>query len=140
MDPRVLLVEDRQNDRDILCEALQAHGADVTAIGSDVVAYGLFEAAEPPMFDAIVADIDLGVGTTGFDVARAARRRLPDIVVAYVSGYARHQRTHHVEGGRLFDKDMRLQDTAAQIMAFLNDELRRRRAEGNTDPVSLPPA
>ena len=42
----------------------------------------------PPPFRALLVDVNLGQGATGYDVARFARQAIPGIAVIYVSGDA----------------------------------------------------
>jgi len=80
----VLVVEDDLAICDIVSEALRDRGHDVVCAKTDRDAYQRI--AEPPLLDGLVLDINLGPGTTGYDVARFARQLLPRIAVVYVSG------------------------------------------------------
>ncbi|MDB5443590.1 MAG: hypothetical protein JWP73_1966, partial [Phenylobacterium sp.] len=65
----VLLVEDEADIAELITEALQAAGLEVRGAVSDEAAYEALE-REAGRFAVLVTDINLGVGTTGFDVAR----------------------------------------------------------------------
>jgi DNA-binding response OmpR family regulator len=83
--PKVLVVED---DLDVLAtvsEAFASDGWDCVGADTDALAYRELERA-PESFAVLVADINLGRGATGFDVARQARFRNPEIAVVYISG------------------------------------------------------
>ena len=71
----------------LLAEALAAEGLEVVCAGDDQAAYSLL-GREGSAYDALILDINLGQGTTGFDVARFARKLNPDVPVIYISGGA----------------------------------------------------
>jgi CheY-like chemotaxis protein len=83
---RVLVVDDDAGLLALICEDLHRQGLNCTCARSDREAYRLL--ASQPAFDAVVVDVNLGVGTTGFDVARRARQVTPEIRVVYMSGDA----------------------------------------------------
>lgn len=83
---RVLVVDDDAGLLALICEDLRKQGLACVGARSDREAYKLL--ATEPAFDAMVVDVNLGTGTTGFDVARRARKLRPDIRVVYISGEA----------------------------------------------------
>ena len=83
---RVLVIDDDAGLLALICEDLDRQGLHCRGARSDREAYKLL--AAEPAFDAVVVDVNLGVGTTGFDVARRARQVTPDIRVVYISGEA----------------------------------------------------
>ena len=83
---RVLVVDDDAGLLAMMCEDLQKQGLVCVCARSDREAYKLL--ATQPAFDAIIVDVNLGIGTTGFDVARRARQVTPEIRVVYISGDA----------------------------------------------------
>ena len=85
----MLVVEDDSALLKVVLEDLQKYGFDVVGVRSDRAAYKALASA--PAFDVVVVDIDLGLGTTGFDVARAARQGNPKVRVIYISGEANAQ-------------------------------------------------
>jgi DNA-binding response OmpR family regulator len=87
---RVLVVEDDAGLLALICEDLQGQGLLCTCAGSDREAFRLL--ASQPAFDAVIVDVNLGLGVTGFDVARRARQVTPQVRVIYMSGeaHARH--------------------------------------------------
>jgi DNA-binding NtrC family response regulator len=82
---RVLVVDDDAGLLRLICEDLHTQGLTCVSARSDREAYR--QLAEQP-FDAVVVDVNLGRGTTGYDVARRARQVRPDIRVIYISGEA----------------------------------------------------
>ncbi len=82
---RKLIVEDERLIGLALKDCLQRAGCHVTWVETDGAAYDALGAGGPS-FDTLILDVDLGPGTTGFDIARFARARFPDIGVVYSSG------------------------------------------------------
>jgi CheY-like chemotaxis protein len=82
--PRVLVVDDDHAICDVIADLLEEIGLTVVCAHSDRTAYDLISAL--PNFAALIVDVHLGQGTTGFDVARFARRMIPALPVIYVSG------------------------------------------------------
>ena len=100
----VLVVEDEAAVCALLAEALGAEGLEVVCAGDDQAAYGLL-GREGSAYDALILDINLGQGTTGFDVARFARKLNPDVPVIYISGGAETSvEKHGVPGSALVAK------------------------------------
>jgi DNA-binding response OmpR family regulator len=99
----VLLVEDDADIRDLLESAFEEHGLAVRSADADRAAYAILE-KEARSFSLLVTDINLGEGTTGFDVAREARRLNPDIKVIYISGEVDGPGVFGVDGGELVRK------------------------------------
>jgi DNA-binding response OmpR family regulator len=81
---RILIVEDDQAICALIADALETAGLDPVCARTDQEAYAAL--ATRPAFRALVVDVNLGQGATGFDVARFARQRVPHIPVVYVSG------------------------------------------------------
>lgn len=69
--------------------------------------------------DLLFTDIDLARGTSGLDLARRARRRLPDLPVLYASGGRWTLGDEAVAGSVFFPKPYRLEDVVATIAAAL---------------------
>ncbi|WP_165842783.1 response regulator [Phenylobacterium deserti] len=65
---RILLVEGEADVRELIVDAFEERHLDVRTAASDRAAYAVLD-AEARAFDVLVADINLGEGTTGFDVA-----------------------------------------------------------------------
>jgi signal transduction histidine kinase len=80
--PRVLLVEDDDEVRELLIDVLNSHGLRVTSVGSAEEALAV---ASPDTFDLLLTDIGLP-GATGTELARQIRRRSPHLPVLFISG------------------------------------------------------
>ena len=106
---RVLVVEDEAEVCDLIQEQLGEEGYEVICASNDDVAYRTLQ-REARSFAAVIVDINLGKGTTGFDVARQARRLNPTLPVVYVTGGDPVSvETHGVDGAALvlkpFDRE-----------------------------------
>lgn len=114
----VLLVEDEPDVRDLIADALEEGGLSVCCAGDDRSAYAIL-AAEARSFSVLVADINLGEGTTGFDVARRARALNPDLQVVYISGQATQLDRFGVEGGELVLKPFTPREMVDRIRGLM---------------------
>lgn len=82
----VLVVEDDHAICEIICEALRDASLAVDCVTTDIDAYGRITSL--PTLLGLVVDVNLGKGTTGYDVARFARQVIPDVRVVYISSEA----------------------------------------------------
>jgi len=80
----MLIVEDDPAVGQVIEDILRDAGVSPVRVQTDTAAYSALSIK--PTFKAIIVDINLGKGTTGFDVARFARQKAPEITVVYVSG------------------------------------------------------
>lgn len=120
----VLLVEDEADIRELIEDAFRDRGLEVRSADSDRAAYAILE-SEARSFGVLVADINLGEGTTGFDVARRARQLHPDMRVIYITGHAAHLSRFGVEGGEMFPKPFNPGELADRVSAVLDPTLGR---------------
>lgn len=84
--PRVLVVEDEHAICDLIADMLEGDGIEVQCAQSDREAYLALGAGHG--FAALLMDINLGQGTTGFDVARFARQIDNEVPMVFFSGQA----------------------------------------------------
>ena len=115
----VLLVEDEADIRELIEDAFSEAGVSVQSAESDRAAYDVLE-REARSFSVLVTDINLGVGTTGFDVARRARQLNPKIEVVYITGDAAHIDKFGVPGAEMFPKPFSPVELAERIAEKLN--------------------
>ncbi len=80
----VLLVEDELLVRELASEDLRDVGFEVTAANDGDEALGYLR--EGRQFDLLFTDIRMPGATDGWELARAARRLLPEIRVIYATG------------------------------------------------------
>ena len=115
---KVLLVEDEADVRDIIVEAFAEHDLQVDCAENDQRAYDLLQERAKD-FAVLVADINLGAGTTGFDVARRARQLNRSLKVIYITGHAAHLNRFGVDGAIMFPKPFNPHELADQVQQLL---------------------
>ncbi len=81
----VLLVEDEHLIRDLMQITLEDSGFDVLAVENGADALARLD-AHGDAIKALVTDIRLGDGPSGWDIARRVRHDIPDLPVVYMTG------------------------------------------------------
>ncbi len=81
---RVLLIDDDALVRELLMDTLAEEGIEVDGLANAEDALVLLGAGQVP--DVLVADIDLGPGLSGLDLASIALERHPAVEVVLISG------------------------------------------------------
>lgn len=87
---RILVVEDNQDARFLVCEMLRAFGHDVSAVANGEAALEKLAGAE---FDVLFSDVSLP-GMSGVDLGRTAIRRNPRLRIIFASGYSQSLTSH----------------------------------------------
>jgi two-component system OmpR family response regulator len=105
--PIVLLVEDDRDVRTLIQTALAERGIDVRIAGDDKTAQRILE-QHAQQVSVLIADINLGGGGSGIDVARRARRLNPRVEVVYITGEELRIDKLGGEGGVLLPKPFNL--------------------------------
>lgn len=116
---QILLVEDETFIAEMIQDALEDRGLKVKSAHSDRTAYDIIE-GEARSFAVLIADINLGPGATGFDVARRARELHPQLKVVYISGHAAHLQDHGVEGSLMVPKPFYPDELAERVVGLLD--------------------
>lgn len=99
----VMLVEDEYLIAQMVHGALQQGGFDVTLHGNGAEAWRVLNSSMPP--PVLVTDINAGDGPNGWEIARYARNRRPDLAVVYMTGAAADEwPIHGVPGSILVPK------------------------------------
>lgn len=78
----VLIVEDEDFLRGLLAATLEVAGFSVSTASNALDARQLIKTIDP---DALVLDINLGSGPTGFDIAEATRINTPEIAIVFLT-------------------------------------------------------
>ena len=78
----VIVVEDDAFMRSLLADSLEKAGFEVSTAASAADAKRLMKVLDP---DAVVLDIDLGPGPTGFDIADNLRKSAPDVAIVFLT-------------------------------------------------------
>ena len=109
----VLVVEDEVLVREVLCDDLRDAGfqVDEAENGDEAIA------ALQRGYDTLLTDIRLPGRLTGWDIAEAARRAMPGILVIYMTGYT-PDLPRQVPGSRLVSKPC----TGSQIIALMRSD------------------
>ncbi|MDB5457443.1 MAG: CheY-like receiver [Caulobacter sp.] len=81
---RALVVEDDKQICELLTDTLRRGAVEPRCVSTDREAYEALASGE--RFNCMIVDVNLGTGTTGFDVARFACKLHPQLPVVYVSG------------------------------------------------------
>ena len=81
---RVLVVDDDPGVCELIQDVLREVRLEAVCVNGDQAAYRRIPTL--PTIQALVVDVNLGRGTTGYDVARFARQVIPDLPVLYISG------------------------------------------------------
>jgi DNA-binding response OmpR family regulator len=83
-EARVLVVEDESAICELLSDILAMEGFDAHCVQSDRGAYVALR--HDRAYACMIVDVNLGLGATGYDVARYARQIDPALPVIFVSG------------------------------------------------------
>lgn len=114
----VLLVEDEPQVAELTRDAFADAGFSVTVALNDRAAFHALE-GEARSFAAVVTDINLGRGVTGFDIARRARQLNGAIKVIYISGQGPHSDQFRVDEALTIEKPFQPRELAQQVAAFI---------------------
>jgi signal transduction histidine kinase/CheY-like chemotaxis protein len=82
----ILVVEDEQDVRMLVCESLASSGYRVLEAASGPEALAVWQALGGAI-DLVVTDMTMPDGMTGIDLVRALRRKAPGLKAIYMSGY-----------------------------------------------------
>lgn len=116
---QILLVEDETFIAEMIQDALEDRGLRVKSAHTGRGAYDLLE-GEARSFTVLIADINLGPGASGFDVARRARELHPELKVVYITGHAAHLQKQGVEGSLMFPKPFYPDELAERVVELLD--------------------
>lgn len=84
---RILLVEDEEGLRRVVVRLLKRDGHVVQAAASAEEALSMLDHPDPPMIDAVIADIGLP-GLSGWQLTAEIRRRWPALPIVLATGWA----------------------------------------------------
>jgi CheY-like chemotaxis protein len=116
----VLVVEDEDEVCGLISDILEGAGFDSHCVSNDRAAYTALAAVQ--RYSAVLVDVNLGEGTTGFDVARFARQMNPRLPVIYVSGAASSGsfKAFGVPDSRFLQKPFTADELVATLMALVD--------------------
>jgi len=96
VEPRVLLIEDTEDTRELSRLTLESQACHVAAVSSAEAAIGLLQAGE--RFDLVFTDVCLG-GLSGIEAAQRIRQQFPSLPVLVTSGLQPDRVTPHLAPG-----------------------------------------
>lgn len=115
--PRVLLADDEVLVRDLVQEALEEAGYDVSTVSSGAGALKALDAE----FVAVVTDINFGGPPSGWDVAVRARQLRANMAVVYMTGDSGHEwSVHGVPQSTIVTKPFAASQVAVALANLLN--------------------
>jgi CheY-like chemotaxis protein len=112
--PKIVLVDDNADVRDVASGALRAAGYHVIEAANGTA--GLDALYRNPDAAVLVTDIIMPGAIDGFSLAERARQLQPSLRVIYMSGYLKRQNTAH---GELLQKPLRNQDLIDAVAASM---------------------
>lgn len=123
LDParRILVIDDEERVCELISEIIEEAGFEAHCIHTDRGAYAALSGVLD--YAALVVDVNLGPGVTGFDVARFARQMRPALPVVYVSGEAPASSFHAfgVPGSVFVEKPFAAEDLVQRLRLVLGD-------------------
>jgi DNA-binding response OmpR family regulator len=120
-EARLLIVEDDPHICELMSDILRDEGFEPVCVQSDRGAYEALEHQRD--FACMVVDVNLGSGTTGYDVARFARRTDPELAVIYVSGQTSKAsfEANGVPGSLFLEKPFTARDVLERLRKLVGD-------------------
>ena len=118
----VLVVEDDDDARATLAAMVTELGYRVVEAENGKSALPILQQERP--VDILLSDVIMPGGMNGLDLAKAARKRRPDIRVLFVSGYDRTviaRATRYDDSLKLLNKPFSLTDLSRELQALLQD-------------------
>jgi PAS domain S-box-containing protein len=114
---RILVVEDNEDSRILVCELLTTLGHTVAGVGS---AEEALEALEKDRFDTLFTDVSLP-GMSGVQLARKAAAMAPGIAIVFASGYGASISAHLDIASRSLAKPYDIHQLRAVLAAVAAD-------------------
>ena len=118
--PRVLMVEDQQDLRELIGGALTEHGVDLVLAEDGVIAEQAIRLHGD--FDIVFSDVEMPNGISGLALTQIVQEVMPDARMILASGYARAQLPPLPPHVTFLPKPYRLK----QLIALLSAEPHRR--------------
>jgi two-component system OmpR family response regulator len=123
MKSAILIVEDEPMILLDLENALEEAGFEVVAVADGASAMTAFD-AEPARFKAVLSDIRLGAGPSGWEVARHVRTVNPTMPIVYISGdSAPHWASEGVPNSLMITKPFFLPQIITALSTLMNDQV-----------------
>jgi len=94
---RILVVDDEEPVRELLCEILEGEGVEVTTAANGAEALARFE---PGRFDAVLTDLGMP-GMNGWELLRRVSERDRQVPLAVITGWGELVSTHEEKAARV---------------------------------------
>ena len=117
----MLIVEDEREVCELLSDMVSDDGFEPVCVQNDEGAYAALRDRRD--FACMIVDVNLRTGTTGYDVARYARRIDPSLPVIYVSGQTNEDshRANGVPGSLFVPKPFTAEELLERIRMLVGD-------------------
>jgi two-component system, chemotaxis family, CheB/CheR fusion protein len=117
-DEAILMVDDNTTLHDVARRCLMSLGYSVSVAGSGPAAMALLRSGA--RFDLLFTDVVMPEGMSGYALAEAARRLLPDLRVLFATGYAGEMGKADHREWNVLRKPYRRQELAESVRAALD--------------------
>ncbi len=119
--PRVLVIDDETRVREFLCDLLTVLDCEADGAANGVEGLAVFESGR---YDLVLTDVSMP-GVTGWDVAKAVRRRAPTVGVVLLTGATADLHTARARqwGLTLLEKPVQLRALATVLRQALVPEV-----------------
>ena len=126
---RVLVVDDDPAVCELIHDILREVRLKAVCVSEEREAYRIIPTL--PTIQALVVDVNLGAGPTGFDLARFARQVIPDLPVIYVTGQSTRDsfQAFGVPGSDYLQKPFSVDDLLGTLLTRLKPARPARRAK-----------
>jgi DNA-binding response OmpR family regulator len=114
----VLLVEDETLVRETVTFGLEDEGFRVMAVSTPGAALDAFS-VDGCEVSCLVTNIDLGTAVDGFELARRAVAKRPELKVVYITGGSLHRSAEMIPGGKLMIKPFTVDELADCVRAMV---------------------
>jgi DNA-binding response OmpR family regulator len=120
---RVLIVDDEDQVCELLSEIVSDEGFEAHCVQTDRAAYAALRGDLRQACACMIVDVNLGPGTTGYDVARFARNIQPQLPVIYLSGQTSEAsyRANRVPGSLFVPKPFSADELLEQVRKLVGD-------------------
>ena len=129
---KILVVDDEEPVRELLCDILRDEGVEVTTAASGAEALARFE---PGRFDAVLTDIGMP-GMNGWELLRHVSERDRRVALAVITGWGELVSTHEEKAARV-EWVLTKPFSMSQICEIAQEITRRKQARGGGGQMTL---
>lgn len=129
---RILVVDDEEPVRELLCDILEDEGAEVTLAANGAEALARFE---PGKFDAVLTDLGMP-GMNGWELLRLIDERDAQVPLAVITGWGELVSTHEEKAARV-EWVLTKPFSMSQICEIAQEITRRKRGRAADSHITL---